>query len=352
MADFDDIEFLAGQTDYIGRLNALRQRAEDTLTEIENARNGNPSLLAHILQQMTGAEVSALIASTAILASGLTQNFNAAGYRIIGAADPQQPQDLATRSWVLANLTVGGDPSGVAITGLNIGSLGADQVVSRNGAALVGRTIAAGSARVTVAITAGAITIDVPANAFPSLGNANTWTQPQTFASAEPTLELNETDAAANAKRWRMRAAGGALELQALSDDGSIANTLLAIARSGSTLVSATFSARLYDSRGNVRGINLRTSNANTDFTFDDNGGEVNKTDTSTPSFRIRTDANGNYEAGTSFIAANDGNSGNLTISLEAGVTLMAGTTSGPLTLPPGESRLLRRVGANSWRAR
>lgn len=353
MADFSDIQFLAGQFDYINRLNTLRVRAQNTLTEVEDARGGFTSLLQHIQAHATPAEVSALIASTAILATGLTQNFNAGGFRIVSAGDPQQPQDVATRGWVLANLTVGGDPSGVAITGLNIGSLGADQVVTRSGSAVVGRSIAAGSARVTVAVSAGAITIDVPANAFASVANANIWAQPQTLASVEPTLNLTETDAAANAGRWRLRGAGGALELQALSDDASIANTILSIARNGSTLVRATFGTRLNDSRGNVRSIGLRTSNANTDFTIDDNGGTVNKTDNSTPSWRIRTDANAGYEDGTSILAANDSTTtGNATITLEAGVTLFSGTTSGPLTLLPGESRMLQRIAANTWRAR
>lgn len=149
-----------------------------------------------------------------------------------------------------------------------------------------------------------------------------------------------------------MRAAAGALELQALSDDGTIANTLMAIARSGSTLLSVTFNTRLLDQRGNVRSIGIRTSNAHTDLTTDDNGGTVNKTDASTPNWRIRLDANANYEVGTSILVANDSPSGHATITLEAGVTLLSGTTSGPFAIAPGESRMLQRIAANSWRVR
>lgn len=85
MADWNDIQFLAGQFDYINRLNALRTRAQNTLTELELARGSFGTLLDHILAHATPAEVSTLIASMAVLSSGLTQNFNAAGFRIVSA---------------------------------------------------------------------------------------------------------------------------------------------------------------------------------------------------------------------------------------------------------------------------
>lgn len=138
MADFSDIQFLAGQLDYIARLNALRVRAEATLTEIENARNGSSSLLAQILAHTTPAEVDAQIAAVAVLRSGLTQNFNAGGFRINSLADPVQPQDGATRAWVLSQITLGADPTGVPVTSLNVGTMANGELLRRNGTALQG----------------------------------------------------------------------------------------------------------------------------------------------------------------------------------------------------------------------
>lgn len=135
---WNDIEFLAGQLDYIARLNTLRQRAAATLAEVEAARGGHGTLLAHILAHTTPAEVAAQIAADAVLRSGLTQNFNAGGFRIHSLADPVDPQDGATRAWVLARITLGGDPTGIPVTSLNVGTMADGALLRRNGTALQG----------------------------------------------------------------------------------------------------------------------------------------------------------------------------------------------------------------------
>lgn len=359
MADWSDIQFNAGQTDYITRLNSLLSRAQTFATEVENGRLGSPSLQTQISTRLNQAEVDARIVALApTYVAGLTQNFNANARRIFALADPVNPQDAATRAWVLSVVTAGGDPSGIPVTSFNVGTMADTQVLTRSGTGLVGRTIAAGSARVTVAFSAGAITIDVPAGAFATLGAANTFSAIQTFServnlqSASPALFFLETDAAADGRLWRLQANGGSLELAVGNDAESTFTPVFSVARSGTTVTGITFATNVSDQFGNVRDISLRTSNANTNILASDRGGEVNKTDNSTPTFTIRTDANGNYGNGFSTIVANDGSTGNVTIGLEAGVTLTAGTTTGPFALPPGQSRLLRRVGANTWRLR
>jgi hypothetical protein len=128
MADYDDIELAPGQTDYIARLNTLRQRCEALATEVD-----------HVQLQATIAEVEARINALAVTyAAGLTQNFNASSYRITALGDPVNPQDGATRAWVLSQLTIGGDPSGVPVTSLNVGSMGDGLFLRRVGAVLQG----------------------------------------------------------------------------------------------------------------------------------------------------------------------------------------------------------------------
>lgn len=101
-----------------------------------------------------------------------------------------------------------------------------------------------------------------------------------------------------------------------------------------------------------ARDIGVRVSNAATDIVFSDRGGCVQKTNASTPTWTVTSDAVGGWDRNVAVIAANDGTSGAVTISPGAGVTLIAGTTSGAFSLPAGESRLLHRVAANSWRVR
>lgn len=125
MANWNDIAFVAGQLDYIARLNILIVRAQDTLTEVEIARGGTSSLDARML--------------LAVQRSGLTANLPCGGFRFTAVGDPIDPQDAATRAWVLARISLGGDPSGIPVTSLNVGSLQDGQFLARAGTALVGR---------------------------------------------------------------------------------------------------------------------------------------------------------------------------------------------------------------------
>lgn len=360
MADWNDIQFNAGQTDYITRLNTLLSRAQNFATEVENGRLGSPSLQTQISTRLNQAAVDARIVDLApTYVAGLTQNFNANTRRIFALADPVNPQDAATRSWVLSQITLGADPSGVAVTSLGFGTLADGQVLTRSGTGLVGRSVVAGSARLTVSLSADAITFDVPAGAFANVAPANTWAANQTFSgsrtvleSATPSLLFVEAGGAADARVWRLRANGGALELAVGNDDESTFNPVFSVSRSGVVVTGITFNTSVSDQFGNLRNIDIRTSNGATNFTMSDRGGTVNKTAAGAATWTIRTDANEGWSGGVSILVANDSSSGNVTIALEGGVTLVAGTTSGPATMLPGENRLLQRIAANSWRLR
>lgn len=99
-----------------------------------------------------------------------------------------------------------------------------------------------------------------------------------------------------------------------------------------------------------ARDIIARVSNASTNFTYNDRGGAVVKDDTSAPTYTIPTDATAGWNGNHAILVSNDGASGSVTVSPAGGVTLLNGTTSGSLTLAPGESRTIWRVRANRWR--
>lgn len=98
--------------------------------------------------------------------------------------------------------------------------------------------------------------------------------------------------------------------------------------------------------------IPVRTVTAATNFLLSDRGGCVRKDNTSALTWTILNDATSGWSTNVSIVVANDGSSGNVTITPGSGVTLTAGTTSGSFTLAPGESRLLHRAAANNWRIR
>lgn len=142
MADWSDIAFAGGQDDYILRLNALLTRAQATATEVESARIGETTLTMQIQLRLTQAQVDARINTLAVGYGGMSQHLNAGGYRIQSLGDPASPQDAATRGWVLSQITLGGDPSGVPVTSLHVGALSAGQLLMRVGAALAGVSLA------------------------------------------------------------------------------------------------------------------------------------------------------------------------------------------------------------------
>ena len=63
---------------------------------------------------------------------------SAEGYRLTDLADPTGAQDAATRAWTLSQITLGGDPSGIPVTSLAVGTLQDGQFLWRSGAQLVG----------------------------------------------------------------------------------------------------------------------------------------------------------------------------------------------------------------------
>ncbi len=138
MAGWDDIKFVAGQYDYVARLNNLRVRSAATAAEVEQARGTHGSLLAQINSRLTQAQVDSRIEALAVTYAGFSGHVSAGGYRLTGLADPTDAQDAATRAWTLSQITLGGDPSGVPVTSLAVGALQDGQFLWRSGAQLIG----------------------------------------------------------------------------------------------------------------------------------------------------------------------------------------------------------------------
>jgi hypothetical protein len=84
-------------------------------------------------------------------------------------------------------------------------------------------------------ITDGAILARVAAD--------ETITGAWTYSSTTPLIKFLESDAAANAQKWRLHVDGGQFALQVLSDNEVTANSALVVTRSGSTIsvVNAAF---------------------------------------------------------------------------------------------------------------
>lgn len=138
MAGWDDIKFVGGQFDYVARLNNLRLRSAATAAEVEQARGAYPSLLAQISSRLTQAQVDGRIDLRAVTYAGFLGDVDAAGYRLTGLSDPVGDQDAATRAWTLSLVTLGGDPSGIPVTSLSVGTLEDGQFLWRSGAQLIG----------------------------------------------------------------------------------------------------------------------------------------------------------------------------------------------------------------------
>jgi hypothetical protein len=98
--------------------------------------------------------------------------------------------------------------------------------------------------------------------------------------------------------------------------------------------------------------IRNRVSNRATNLSVLDRGGSVRKTDTGAYTYAIRPDVIEGWNDDAAILVANDGSSGDLTVAGQGTVVITAGTTVGAVTIPPGDSRLLSRVGVDSWRAR
>lgn len=86
MANWSDISFAPLQVDYIARLEALRTRSQAGVDEVENARDGQATLLARIQQCM-------------VVSIGFTQDLSANGYKLTNLATPTNPSDAATKAY-------------------------------------------------------------------------------------------------------------------------------------------------------------------------------------------------------------------------------------------------------------
>lgn len=81
-----------------------------------------------------------------------------------------------------------------------------------------------------------------------ALASTNIWTAAGThaaptmeLASSRPILQLNETDAAADNRRWSIEGNGEALQFSAVNDAGSVATAWLTVNRTGTTVDDMNF---------------------------------------------------------------------------------------------------------------
>jgi hypothetical protein len=86
MANWSDIAFFATQEDYIADLEQLRIRSQNVATEVENARDGEASVLARIQKCM-------------VMSVGFTQDLDANGFRITNLPEPLSASEPATKGY-------------------------------------------------------------------------------------------------------------------------------------------------------------------------------------------------------------------------------------------------------------
>jgi len=109
MADFSIHKIAAGIKPWYAAYHAFVGVLQDYCTELELARNGAASLKASI--------------DTKVSTNGLTADLSANNHRFTDAADPINPQDLATRAYLHSVVVAGGSPGSVPATSLNKGTM-------------------------------------------------------------------------------------------------------------------------------------------------------------------------------------------------------------------------------------
>lgn len=120
---------------------------------------------------------------------------------------------------------------------------------------------------------------------------------------------------------------------------------------SGLQLRMRLTSAGIEDTLGFVRNVPVLVQNSNYTVTAGERGRDIVKTGTTTTNCSLPNNANLPVETGFSFMAVNHGTVGNLTITPEVPLSLRRGTTTGTVTLLPGESAWVKCYGPNDWRA-
>jgi hypothetical protein len=119
MADFSSNKIAAGTKPWHAAYWSFVDILQGYCTEIEAGRG-------------TYGSLNAAIAAKLDINNGLNANLNANNHRITDAADPVNPQDLATQAYVAAVVTAGGSPSSIPVTSLNKGSMALGNILRAN----------------------------------------------------------------------------------------------------------------------------------------------------------------------------------------------------------------------------
>jgi hypothetical protein len=164
---------------------------------------------------------------------------------------------------------------------------------------------------------------------FSGQNTFNSTTAPLTIANTLPVYRIDETDAAADERRWREIVSGGSLSFETRNDADSTGNTWLQVDRTGTTVDSVT----LLGSRVIVT--NPDTATASTDLFLDDGDAAANER-----LWRFRGNTAGQLQLGA------------LADNLSSGTNFMlvdrTSTTIDSVILQSDTGLTVRRTGADS----
>lgn len=118
MADFSTYKIAAGTKPWYAAYHAFVDTLQTYCTEVAEARNGAASLKASIDSKVSNG--------------GLTADLSANNHRVTNAADPINPQDLATKAYIHSVITAGGSPSSIPVTSLNKGVMANGNILRAN----------------------------------------------------------------------------------------------------------------------------------------------------------------------------------------------------------------------------
>jgi hypothetical protein len=180
--------------------------------------------------------------------------------------------------------------------------------------------------------------------------------QAQTFRlkSAAPELIFEETDAAANNQKWRLRVNAQQMTIDLLNDAESVATAIATLSRSGTSSPTIDFGTGfLLVNSQKVSGLpTVNIQNANYTFVLADANNIVLHSDSSSYTWTIPLNSSVEFDVGTSIQVINRSNA-NLGVTRSVGVTLYgfgAGSLiDGQITIEPAMSCFITKTATNEW---
>lgn len=127
----------------VGVITAVSVAANTTVTVDGITFGGTPSVfeVGIINRSMTDAQINEALGYVPVSKDGLDADLSAGGYNITNVASPVNSTDAATKSYVNSVVSMGGDPSGVAVTDLDVGDLSSGEVLTNDGGSLESVTV-------------------------------------------------------------------------------------------------------------------------------------------------------------------------------------------------------------------